>query len=52
MSAEAQGRLASLEAVARDAQASREAMLSEMVLMRKQLNHALEAKAAVDKARC
>ena len=42
-------RVASLEAMARDAAASREAMQSEMVLMRKQLNRALEAKAAVDK---
>ena len=41
--------MASLEAVARDAAASRDAMQSEMVLMRKQLNRALEAKAAVDK---
>ena len=42
-------RMASLEGVARDAQAARDAMQSEVGLMRKQLNSALQAKAAVDK---
>lgn len=43
-------RTASLEARVRDVTASKEAVQSEMQLMRKQLTSALDAKTSLDKA--